>query len=194
MRTKNKGRVVRGPCCSDDGVFKPDERETRRRLSNASWYVNAKAECRSETNLPQLFVAYVPNEILAPADSHAIEPCKCHGRDQVALRPHLGCSARQRRLAQPVMEGANRIRTRGAERDNSCETRTTRVIRRNHDNRAYLADLRSNGSVKITDEHHSSFRMEGNRHRRRKRAGATEQWLRMKVLYWNCNWWARNRD
>lgn len=146
-RTKNKGRVVRGLCCSESGVFKPDERETRRRLSNGSRYVNAKAECCSEANPSKFFVAYVPDEVFAPTDSYAIEPCKCHGHDQVALRPYLCCPAGQRRSAQPMMEGANRIRTRGAERYNSCETRTTRMVRRNHDNWVYFGDLRSNGSM-----------------------------------------------
>jgi len=77
----NKGRVVRGLCCSESGVFKPDERGTRRRLSNGSCYVNAKADCCSETNPSKFFVAYAPDEIFAPTHSYAIEPCKCHGRD-----------------------------------------------------------------------------------------------------------------
>lgn len=171
---KSKDRVVRGLCCSDGGVFKPHERETRRRLSNGLEHVNAKAECGCETNPPQLFVVYVPDEILATADPCAVEPRKRHGRNQVALRPDLCCSTRQRGSAQPIMEVANGTRSRGAERDNGYESCTTRVIWQNHDDRAHLGDFRSNGSVKITDEHHPSLPMEGNRHRGWERAGATE--------------------
>ena len=39
----DKGRVVRGLCCSDGGVFKPDERETRDSLAASPRSVNAAA-------------------------------------------------------------------------------------------------------------------------------------------------------
>lgn len=166
LRSKGKGRVVRGLCCSDGGVFKPDERETYGRLSNDVWYVNAKTFRRSNTNPPQILVAYMTHEILTPADSHPIEPCECHGRDQVAFRPYFCYRAWQRGMAQSMMEGENRIRSRRAERNNGDETRTTWMVRRNHNDRANLGDFRSDSSVKIADKHHPSLRVEGNRHRR----------------------------
>ncbi len=174
---------MRGHCCSDNGVFKPDERESERRLSDGPWYVNAKAECCGETNPSQLLVVDVPDEVFAPANSHAVEPCMRHGHDQVALRPYLCCPAGQRGLTQSMMEGANRARSRSTQRDNCCETCTERVIRRNHHDWAYLGNFRGNSSAKITDKHHPSFWVEGNRHRSQERAGAADQRPRAKVMH-----------
>ena len=84
---KDKGRVVRGLCCSGGGVFKPDERETRESLADRPCSVNAETAGRSEAYLLQLLLFDVSYTILAVTEAYSIEPRDRDRCDQVALSP-----------------------------------------------------------------------------------------------------------
>jgi hypothetical protein len=77
--SKDKGRVVRGLCCSGGGVFKPDERETRGSLAKCSHSVNTEAARCSEAYLPQLLIIDVPNHVFTASDARTIEPRDRYG-------------------------------------------------------------------------------------------------------------------
>lgn len=106
---------MRGLCCSDRGVFKPGERETGRRLADRCGTVNAETAGGGEANLKQVCIVYVSNNIVAPAHSHAVEPCNGDRRHQVTLRPSLRCATRQWSATQAVMDRADRIKSGGAD-------------------------------------------------------------------------------